>query len=126
LPEFFEAKTIEYEVYVSGKDVNMNYDMIIGRDIMTELGIILDYDQLHSIWEESSVPMKQTNANIKQTFRIQDSHVVDDTMERFRRILDAKYEPANLDQIVAQCNRLSNKQKEDLRKLLEKFKSIKE
>ena len=41
LPEFYEKTIIQKEVHVFNTE--MNYDMIIGRDLLTELGINLDF-----------------------------------------------------------------------------------
>jgi hypothetical protein len=45
-------------------------------------------------------------------------------VEHIKRILDAKYEPANLDEIAANCTHLMEKQQADLKTLLEKYKSL--
>ena len=41
LPEFYEKTIVQKEVHVFSTP--MNYDMIIGRDLMSELGINLDF-----------------------------------------------------------------------------------
>jgi hypothetical protein len=46
LPEFFLNRTIEFKVHVYETTVhdNATYGMIIGRDLITELKILLDFD----------------------------------------------------------------------------------
>ena len=45
-------------------------------------------------------------------------------MEHIKRILDAKYEPANLDEVVANCTHLTEEQQEELYSLLKKHESL--
>ena len=45
-------------------------------------------------------------------------------MECIKRILDAKYEPANLNEIANNCTHLMEEQQVDLKTLLEKYKSL--
>jgi hypothetical protein len=46
LPEFFLNKTIEFKVHVDETTVHANasYAMIIGRDLISELKLVLDFD----------------------------------------------------------------------------------
>jgi len=50
--------------------------------------------------------------------------VVDEATQRLKCILDAKYESADLEQIVAQCTNLNNEQKQSLKELLNKYKAL--
>ena len=43
LKEFFENKSIESNLHVDSTPGPHQYDMILGRDIMIELGIALDF-----------------------------------------------------------------------------------
>jgi hypothetical protein len=125
LPEFFEKRYIQYNVHVTETDdPNMTYDMIIGRDILRELGISVDFELQQSTWDSVAVPMKPANCNIGQSYFVQDQGAIDEATERIKRILDAKYEPADLDQIVQECNHLKYDEKHKLRMLLEKYKIL--
>ena len=47
LPEFHEGKSIDWTVYVDSSDSELaTYDMIIGRDMLKELGIDLRENSL--------------------------------------------------------------------------------
>jgi len=75
-------------------------------------------------WDEISVPMK-TMAEIKHDgYFINDSETIAEAIARTKRILDAHYEAADLDEIVASCSNLNTKQKQQLQKLLEEFKEL--
>jgi hypothetical protein len=45
LPEFFENRTIDWTVHVDDSKTDQQYDMIIGRDLLEELGMSLDFGQ---------------------------------------------------------------------------------
>jgi len=42
LPELSETKLIEWKIYVV-ESTTMNYNIIIGRDILDELGIVINF-----------------------------------------------------------------------------------
>jgi len=75
-------------------------------------------------WDEISVPTR-TIAEIKQDgYFIKDSETIAKAIARTKRILDAHYEAADLDEIVASCSILTTEQKQQLNKLLEEFKEL--
>ena len=122
LPEFADDKLINTKVHVA-KSLG-NYDMIIGRDLLQELNIDILFSQDAISWEGVTVPMKSIDATLEDSFYINDSPAVDEATARMKQILDAKYEPANLDQIVAECVNLNDEQKQSLRDLLEEYKHL--
>ena len=44
--------------------------------------------------------------------------------ERMKKILDAKYEAADLPKLVQECDHLNNNEKEKLQQLLDKYKHL--
>ena len=50
LPEFSSKKKIVHNFHVT-QDMALNYDMIMGRDVLNELGIIVDFAQKVLTWE---------------------------------------------------------------------------
>ena len=121
LPEFNETKVIQCHAHVF--DTKLNYDMIIGRDLMSILGIKMDFQRKTVNWMDIEIPMKNPNCQFKDFF-VQESDSVKEAMERIKGILDAKYEPANLDEVVEQSTHLNYQEKQMLRKLLEKYKNL--
>jgi hypothetical protein len=59
LPEFHEGKDISWNMYVNESDARLNsYDMIIGRDLLHELGIDLLFSLGVIKWDNATVPMR--------------------------------------------------------------------
>ena len=87
--------------------------MIIGRDLMRQLGIKIDFETDEVQWKDLSVPMKHINC-ISESFFVQDSEIVEDAVERIKNILDAKYEAADFDQIVAESVHLNSQEQQKL------------
>ena len=98
--------------------------MIIGRDILTELGINLNFKDMTVQWDTAVIPMKEIDATIENSYAIEDSEAVNDATDRIKRILDAKYEPANIDEVVAECTHLSGEERVKLKNLLNKYKQL--
>ena len=51
-----------------------NYDLIIGRDTMSELGITLNFADNTTHWQQNYVKMKPINCDIKTHYTIRDSN----------------------------------------------------
>ncbi len=45
LPKFSDQKLIKWLVYVDDSTTDFNYDMIIGQNLLKELGMLLDFGQ---------------------------------------------------------------------------------
>ena len=59
LPEFHEGKEISWKMFVDETDQQLNnYDMIIGRDLLHELGIDLLFSEGVMKWDNATVPMR--------------------------------------------------------------------
>jgi predicted aspartyl protease len=67
LPEFYENKIIEWEAHVLEGNQS-NYDMILGRDILKELGMDINFSKETVSWEEAQVPKKPINCNKNEHF----------------------------------------------------------
>ena len=58
LPKFHENREIEWKAYVEESDVKTSrYDMIIGRDLMHEIGIDLLFSEQKMQWGNAKIPM---------------------------------------------------------------------
>ena len=124
LPELAESKVIEYTVHLSDKD--SKYDMIIGNDLLSVLKIHLNYEDMTVEWDEHSTPMKSTDTTATEPtcFAIEDSVRVQDSLARIKKILDAKYEPANLNEIVEDCSHLEATERHQLFELLKEYEDL--
>ena len=68
--------------------------MIIGRDLLEELGIDIRFNQMKCTWDKSIVPMKSIDATLKTSNHTRDEGLIDNTTVRIQKILDAKYQKA--------------------------------
>ena len=131
LPALFENREIEWDCYVDESDPDSClYDMIIGRDLMIELGIDICFSTAEIKWDNASIPMVSVDqlrdANIdgfeKEILYSQDPDTTD--AERIQNIVESKYCPADLRKVVNECTILDDNQKEILFQLLTKYESL--
>ena len=63
MPELSESKMITWSAYVDNSpNDDLSYDMIIGRDLLRELEVTLDFGSETVSWQGSDVPMKPQGA----------------------------------------------------------------
>ena len=134
LNEFSSSKEIEWKFHVDESDLNsksIGYDMIIGLDLMSELGLIINCRKNVIDWEDIQIPM--TSKGTRFTERKQLKALLLSTEEpvstaseksRLINILDAKYEKANLDDLAEQSKNLNDNQQKALRNLLGKYEDL--
>jgi hypothetical protein len=58
LDEFFESKSIEWNLHFDSTSGPHWYDMILGHDVMSELRISLNFKEQRMSWDDSMVRMK--------------------------------------------------------------------
>ena len=104
-------------------DCPLRYDMIIGRDILTEHGMSIDFNKGVMTWNQTIAPLKSPDSTVSEANVIDSPHVEDATA-RIKNILDAKYKPANLDKIVSKCKHLTKEEQKKLRNLLGKYAEL--
>ena len=72
LPELNSTAEIKVECHVTKNESNCDIIMI-GRNVLRELGIILDFANNKTIWEETEIPMKPLDCRKIEHFSIRDS-----------------------------------------------------
>ena len=72
---------------------------------------------------DASIPWKPRNHKNESYLFNADANMDDDEADRLKKILDAKYDPANLDKIVAESG-LKPEQKIGLLRLLQRFEEL--
>ena len=122
LPEFFDDRLIEWDVHLATS--LGSYDMIIGRDILTDLGIDIHFSTQTCTWEHSTIPMRSTSATLEQSYVVAESGPVKEATTRLKKILDAKYEPIKISQVIKSSKHLISNQQDKLENLLQKYKSM--
>ena len=58
LKEFYENKSIEWNLHVDSTPGPHHYDMILGHDVMSELRITLNFKDQTMTWDDSTINMK--------------------------------------------------------------------
>ena len=136
---FFEYS--DSERYLAAPDIveysknnRPQYDIILGVKTMKEYGIILDFKDKMITVDEIKLPMRNINylqgSSTIHVLRLNQSLAMEpqstqDATKRVTRILDAKYQKADLQSIVAdKCKHLSTDQQKKLLQLLTKYESV--
>jgi hypothetical protein len=61
LPELHLKKQISWKFHVDDRSKSSStYDMIIGQDLLGELGIILNFNDHTVTWDTDTIPMKDS------------------------------------------------------------------
>ena len=68
--------------------------------------------------------MKDIDATEENSYPIDDSDAIIDATERIKKVLDAKYVPANIEEVVASCTHLDYAERDKLKTLLNKYKQL--
>ena len=89
LPELNHSAEIYAKCHLTDK--LLNYDLILGRDILHKLGIIFNFENKTITWQEVSISMKPPNCTAKEFFVIKESRPVRIATKRIKQILDAEY-----------------------------------
>lgn len=105
-------------------DQEMGYDVILGYDLLSKLGFIINFKDLVMTWDNVSLPMKPLDAEPPEMYVIPDNPLIQDASKRVKEILDAKYVPANLPEVCQAQAHLNPDQQKDLEKLLTKYKDL--
>ena len=124
LPALHRHRQITWNCYVDeSNEESCSYDLIIGRDLMHEIGIDICFSTAEVRWDNASIPMqsvdKSTEEFEQELLFAQDPLTTD--AERIQNIVESKYCPADLNKIAVECHMLSTSQQERLHKLLKKF-----
>ena len=101
-----------------------NYDVILGRDILRELGITLDFQKEAVNWNNATIKIRFADCTQEMFYMLKDNGHAAEVAERIYKILDAKYTPVNLDDIVKGNQKLSTNQRQKLLKLLTNHETL--
>ena len=119
MPEFHQHRNIKWKAYVTTQP--MLYDIILGQDLMQELGLIIDYKTNTLKWDDATIAMKPVDAQPAELFEIPEGKALKEASNRLEDILAAKYAPANLEEVVETCKHLDSTEKLELYQLLTEF-----
>ena len=122
IPELHPDKLIEWNVHVAS-DLGA-YDMIIGRDILSFLGIDVKFSTLEIEWEHRTMPFKMHDATVLDAYHVEEPGAVDEQVDRVKKILDAKCEPADLEKVCTLQSHLIVEQQQALLSLLNRYADL--
>ena len=112
---------MEWDFYIT-KQLGA-YDVIIGRDMLEFLKIDIKFSDVTIEWDYKSIPFKDQDSTLTD-FYVKEPDMVEDTNDRLKRILDAKYEKADLEEICKDQPELSTEQQNELFQLLSRHESL--
>ena len=122
IPELQERKMIEWDFHVT--ESLGAYDMIIGRDIMEFLGIDIRFSDMTIKWDHYDMPFKDIDSDFLQSYHIREDELMSQESERISKILDAKYEKADLTEVCRAQAHLDEDERAKLHTLLTKHESL--
>ena len=107
--------------------------MIIGRDLLTELGMIIDFNNETMTWDHATISMETDNPRSKKRKTVADANTflqdndlesVQTVSSRITTILDCEYAPADIPTLVDKIKYLNLNEKKDLSTVLNKYKYL--
>ena len=128
LPELDPGKKVTWICHVdehTSSDKAL-YDMIIGMDMMTQLGIYVNTEAKVLYWEGHTAPLKN-KGSLDDDFVVQELYamninpVLKEAEERHARILDADYSKVDINDYCKELQYLSIEERQMLADLLNKF-----
>jgi len=135
LPELNKNRNIDRQKALIF-DQPCKYNIIVGADFLTKIGLVVDYRNKQVCWFGDSIPLRQSNLLTNDEFAAMlESHDVDyeldelfdgeDLLECYLSdILDAKYEALDIQECVDKQKHLTESQRLDLNRLLLKYKKL--
>ena len=124
---------MEYKIHVddSRTEDNCQYDMLLGGDLCTELGLLIDYNDNKVHWDNTDTPMvdrdvfRRNNVLFHELYENTfDSEPVKQATSRMTKILDNTYHKANLLEIVDKCQHLTLNERKQLYEVLRKHEPL--
>ena len=98
--------------------------MIIGRDLLVELGIDIKFSTNTIKWDHREIPMKDSQCTIHDSYYIDKPDWMESEIARLRDVLDQKYQPADLLEVAKSCKNLEDEQQNQLFRLLKSHKPL--
>ena len=88
LPKLDKHAQVNTNVHVTKN--NMNYDMIIGRDLLGDLKIDILFSTEQISFKDVTIPMKDRHCMEQDVFYVQEPDSMEQEMKQFPDILDCK------------------------------------
>ena len=100
LPELSPTAEVRWDVHVHWGTLN-SYNMILGWDILTELGINILFSKqgISCPQFNAEIQMKLVSATSSTHYHVEEQLNIENEAQRLAKVLEAKYKPANLEEI---------------------------
>ena len=103
--ELNNQQVVNHHVHITDRKLTA-YNMIIGRDLLSALGMSLDYAKKLVAWDDASCPMK-TEDQLHEIFISEVGTSIGASTSHVKHILDANYKKADLVQVSQKNKELS-------------------
>ena len=104
---------------------DMSYDIIIGQDLMQEMGIDILNSTKTIKWDEQEISMRPRSTTVTEVMQaVEDPPAVQAETKRIEKIPDAKYEPADLKQVTKDIPDLSKEDRDEIYRILKKYEIL--
>ena len=131
-PELSTSKVVTWQAHVDDKTSSKEaaYDMIMGMDLMTSIGISVDCEQKCIRWGGTEIPLKTRNTlNNEEILHMlyhaaNEPDILQEAEKRQNRILDADYRKVEVDPFVEELEHLTMDEKQILGNTLKKFPTL--
>ena len=124
-PELNPHKKVTWICHIDSKTrpCNALYDVIIGMDMMTEIGMYVNTAERIVQWEENSTLLYHRGALNRKTLNnlyslSMEASILKDAKQRQKRILEANYDKIDIDDYVATISTLNMEQQRLLARTL--------
>ena len=130
----FEEKgkqTVKHEFSVDGTHYNHepSYDVVIGSNLMWNMGVKIDFGEETLEWDGETLPLKidwalQDKHMCLMLYSMHlDTPILKETEERVEKILDSDYSKVDIEEMVDGLD-INRDSKRDLKKTLKKFPTL--
>jgi hypothetical protein len=132
VPEISTSKVVTWQAYVDDKTSSKEaaYDMIMGMDLMTSIGITVDCEKRCIRWDGTEIPLKTRNTlNNDEILHMlyhaaNEPAILQEAEKKQTRILDADYRIVEVYQFVEELQHLTMDEKQVLGQTLKKFPTL--
>ena len=90
---------IDVKMHVT--QMKRNSDVILGRDFLSKLGIVLDFEQQLVRWGNKIFKMRLTKCSQETSYFVSNTPDIATEKDHMLKMLDAKYKPEDLDEVAA-------------------------
>ena len=137
IPELSSSKIINHRFHINNDkgESGIGYDMIIGRDLMVQLGLTANFKRQFLKWDGATVHMKypsnligQSNLTKREMCKVvmqtAEPASTREATERMVKIFDSIYAKADLKQVVNKASHMNSEERTLLLSLIEDFEKI--